>query len=344
MNVGRVGIWSVELRLGDPGEISERAAELDELGWGALWIPGLGGGDIIGDSERLLRATRILTVATGILSIWRHDAEETAAGHHRLQQTYNRRLITGLGVSDPAAAQQAGRPFRPVADMNDYLDQLDASTTPLPAGERVLAALGRVSEVPSASRRLARTLAALSESPEYVQYTGDPPPCDRTHRTPRGPPCGRTTLLLEHALGPRLLDLAARRTAGTHTFLVTPESTASTRQLLGPAAALVPYQAVVLDTNPDTARATARGFLGPFIGMAHYARSLRRQGFTDTDLADGGSDHLIDSVVAWGDTEAIARRVQAHHNAGADHVALHVLTANGGFPRTQWRELAPLAQ
>ncbi|MFE4832239.1 TIGR03620 family F420-dependent LLM class oxidoreductase [Streptomyces sp. NPDC056672] len=285
MNVGRVGIWSVELRLGDPGEISERAAELDELGWGAVWIPGLGGGDIIGDSERLLRATRSLTVATGILSIWRHDAEETAAGHHRLQQTYNRRLITGLGVSDPAAAQQAGRPFRPVADMNGYLDQLDTSATPLPAGERVLA-----------------------------------------------------------ALGPGLLDLAARRTAGTHTFLVTPESTAATRQLLGPAAVLAPYQAVVLDTDPDTARATARGFLGPFIGMAHYARSLRRQGFTDADLADGGSDHLIDSVVAWGDTEAIARCVRAHHDAGADHVALHVLTANGGFPRTQWRELAPLTQ
>ncbi|MFE7122986.1 TIGR03620 family F420-dependent LLM class oxidoreductase [Streptomyces sp. NPDC057617] len=218
-------------------------------------------------------------------SIWRHDAEEMAAGHHRLQQTYNPRLITGLGVSDPAAAQQVGRPFRPVADMNDCLDQLDTSATPLPAGERVLA-----------------------------------------------------------ALGPGLLDLAARRTVSVHTFLVTPESTASTRQLLGPAAALAPYQAVILASDPDTARATARGFLGSFIGMAHYARSLRRQGFTDADLADGGSDRPIDSVVAWGDTEAIARRVRAHHDAGADHVALHVLTANGGFPRAQWRELASLTQ
>ncbi|TDU04823.1 hypothetical protein EDD99_3299 [Streptomyces sp. 846.5] len=112
MNVGRAGIWSVELRLGDPGEISERAAELDELGYGALWIPGLGGGDVLGDSERLLKATRDLTVATGILSIWRHDSDQIAAGHHRLQQTYGRRLITGLGVSDPAAAAGAGRPFR----------------------------------------------------------------------------------------------------------------------------------------------------------------------------------------------------------------------------------------
>ncbi|MGW8877608.1 TIGR03620 family F420-dependent LLM class oxidoreductase [Streptomyces mirabilis] len=284
MNVGRVGIWSVELRLGDAGEISERAAELDELGWGALWIPGLGGGDVLGDSERLLKATRRLTVATGILSIWRHDAEEIAAGHHQLQQAYGGRLLTGLGVSDPAAAEQAGRPFRPVADMNAYLDRLDHSATPLPARERVLA-----------------------------------------------------------ALGPKLLDLAAQRTAGAHTFLVTPESTADTRRTLGPAATLAPYQAVVLDPDAATARATARSFLSPFIGMAHYARSLRRQGFTEADLAGGGSDRLIDSVVAWGDIEAIGRRVRAHHDAGADHVALHVITTDGAFPRTQWRELAPLA-
>ncbi|MET8538613.1 TIGR03620 family F420-dependent LLM class oxidoreductase [Streptomyces sp. NPDC005065] len=284
MNIGRVGIWSVELRLGDPGEISERAAELDELGWGALWIPGLGGGDVLGDSERLLKATRRVTVATGILSIWRHDSGEIADGHHRLQRDYGERLVTGLGVSDPAAAQQAGRPFRPVADMSAYLDRLDHAPTPLPAGERVLA-----------------------------------------------------------ALGPKLLELAARRTAGAHTFLVTPESTAATRRTLGPAATLAPYQAVVLDPDPANARATARGFLGPFIGMAHYARSLLRQGFTEADLADGGSDRLIDSVVAWGDTEAIGTRVRAQHDAGADHVALHVITAGGGFPRAQWRELAPLA-
>ncbi|TDT98252.1 putative F420-dependent oxidoreductase [Streptomyces sp. 846.5] len=285
MNVGRAGIWSVELRLGDRGEISERAAELDELGYGALWIPGLGGGDVLGDSERLLKATRDLTVATGILSIWQHGSDEVAAGHHRLQQTYGRRLITGLGVSDPAAAAGAGRPFRPVADMNAYLDRLDSYATPLPPHERVLA-----------------------------------------------------------ALGPKLLDVAARRTGGVHTFLATPESTAATRRSLGPTPFLAPYQAVVLDPDSDTARTTARGFLAPFIGMAHYARSLRRQGFTDSDLAGGGSDHLIDSVVAWGDAEAIGKRVQAQHDAGADHVALHVITTDGGFPRHQWRELAPLTR
>jgi probable F420-dependent oxidoreductase len=285
MNVGRVGIWSTELRLADPGQISERAAELDELGYGTLWIPGLGGGDILGDSERLLTATRTITVATGVISIWRHDAAGMAAGHRRLTDAHGRRLLLGTGVSDPGTAHRAGRPFRPLADMGDYLDRLDQAETPVPPAERIMA-----------------------------------------------------------ALSPKLTALAAYRTAGVHPFLVTPESTAATRALLGPEPTLAPYQAVVLEQDPDTARAAARGFLGGFLGMAHYARSLRAQGFTDDDLAAGGSDRLIDAVVAWGDADMIGKRVQAHHDAGGDHVALHVLGSTGAFPRRQWRELAPLAR
>ncbi|WP_349817046.1 LLM class F420-dependent oxidoreductase, partial [Frankia sp. Cppng1_Ct_nod] len=144
MNLGRAGIWSLELRMADPGQISEQAAELDELGWGTLWIPGLGGGDIVGDSERLLRATGTANVATGVASIWKHDAAEMATGHHRLTAAYGPRVLLGLGVSDPGSAHRAGRPFRPVADMNDYLDRLDHGQAPVPAGERILAALGRV--------------------------------------------------------------------------------------------------------------------------------------------------------------------------------------------------------
>jgi probable F420-dependent oxidoreductase len=281
MELGGTGIWSIELRLGDHGEIREAAAELDELGWGTLWIPGLGGGDVIGDLARLLRVTNRIKVATGIVSIWRYDPDQLAAGHAELQRTYGGRTLLGLGVSDPAAARNADRPFRPVAEMNDYLDRLDAAAHPVPIPERMLA-----------------------------------------------------------ALSPRL---AGARTAGVHPFLVTPEATAATRELLGPAAQLAPYQAVVLDQDPQRARRTARNLLGAALHMEHYIRSLRRQGFTEADLADGGSDRLIDSVVAWGDVAAIGKRLRAHHDAGADHVCLHVLTPEAGLPRRQWRELAPLA-
>ncbi|MEV4627303.1 TIGR03620 family F420-dependent LLM class oxidoreductase [Micromonospora sp. NPDC049523] len=284
MKLGRTGLWSVELRLGDPGEITEAAAELDELGWGTLWIPGLGGGDILGDLARLLQATRNATVATGVASIWRHDPDDLAAGHAELRHRYGDRTLLGLGVSDPGTARAAGHPFRPLAAMNDYLDRLDAAGNPVPAAERILA-----------------------------------------------------------ALSPGLTRLAGTRTAGVHPFMVTPESTALTRELLGPGPLLAPYQAVVLDRDPERARRTARDFLGVFLSMGHYERSLRRQGFTEADLSDGGSDRLIDSVVAWGDVTAIENRLRAHRDAGADHVCLHVLTGSTGLPRRQWRELAPLA-
>lgn len=284
MDIGRTGIWSIELRTADPGAIEDAAAELDEMGWGALWIPGLGGGDILGDSERLLGATRTVRIAVGVLSIWRHRAAEMAAGHARLQQRYGHRLLLGLGVSDAAAAHGAGRAYRPLSDMDAYLDELDRAPAPVPAAERVMA-----------------------------------------------------------ALGPKMVRLAGRRTAGVHPFMVTPEHSAATRELLGPGPLLAPYQAVVPERDPARARAAARGFLGTFLAMDHYARSLLRQGFTEEDLAGGGSDRLVDGVVAWGDTEAIGARVRAHHQAGADHVCLHVVGADSAVPLAEWRELAALA-
>lgn len=284
MDLGHIGLWSIELRMGDPAEIAEAAAELDELGWGALWIPGLGGGDILGDSQRLLAATREAKVAIGVASIWRHDAAEMAAGHAGLQEKYDHRLMLGLGVSDPAAAEGAGRAYRPLSDMGAYLDTLDQAPAAVPVEDRVLA-----------------------------------------------------------ALGPKMVELAGKRTAGVHPFMVTPEYSAATRGRLGDGPVLAPYQAVVLERDPGKARAAARDFLGAFLSMDHYARNLLRQGFDEQDLAGGGSDRLIDAVVAWGDVEAIGERVRAHHQAGADHVCLHVVGTEG-MPLRQWRELAALTR
>jgi probable F420-dependent oxidoreductase len=124
--------------------------------------------------------------------------------------------------------------------------------------------------------------------------------------------------------------------------MVTPEYSAAARKQLGDGPLIAPYQAVVLEDDPGKARSAAREFLGVFLGMDHYVRNLRRQGFTEDDLTHGGSDRLIDSVVAWGDVEAIGTRIRAHHQAGADHVCLHVVGAGSAMPLPQWRELASL--
>ena len=101
-------------------------------------------------------------------------------------------------------------------------------------------------------------------------------------------------------------------------------------------------QGVVLDTDADRARATARLHLATYLGLPNYANNWRRLGYTDDDIADGGSDRLVDALVVWGDESTIAARVQEHRDAGADHVCVQVLTDDPrGFPRDQWRALAP---
>jgi probable F420-dependent oxidoreductase len=140
------------------------------------------------------------------------------------------------------------------------------------------------------------------------------------------------------ALGPRVLKLAAERSAGAHPYLVTPEHTRQARQILGPGPLLAPEQKVVLETDPERARAIARPRVqNPYLGLTNYLSNLRRLGFTDADFAGGGSDALIDALVVHGDAEALGRGVSAHLDAGADHVAVQVL---GPDPLPALRALA----
>jgi probable F420-dependent oxidoreductase len=141
------------------------------------------------------------------------------------------------------------------------------------------------------------------------------------------------------ALGPKVLRLAAERTAGAHPYLTTPEHTRSARDLLGAGALLAPEQTVVLDGDADRARATARTMLESYLSLRNYTGNLRSLGFTDADLADGGSDRLVDALVAHGDATTVAARLTAHLDAGADHVCAQVLPA-GDDPVPALRELA----
>jgi probable F420-dependent oxidoreductase len=128
------------------------------------------------------------------------------------------------------------------------------------------------------------------------------------------------------ALGPRVLRLSAERAAGAHPYLVTPEHTRQARQILGDGPLLAPEQKLVLETDPERARAIGRPRVqNPYLGLTNYVSNLRRLGWTDADLADAGSDALIDALAVHGDAAAIARGVTAHLEAGADHVATQVL-------------------
>jgi probable F420-dependent oxidoreductase len=142
------------------------------------------------------------------------------------------------------------------------------------------------------------------------------------------------------ALGPKMLALAAARTSGAHPYFVTVEHTALARETLGEGPLLAPEQMVVLETDPAQAREKARGGMAIYLRAPNYLNNLLRLGFTEDDFADGGSDRLVDAIVAWGSVDDVLARVDAHHEAGADHVCVQVLGANLlEVPEQAWRDL-----
>ncbi|SFP77644.1 probable F420-dependent oxidoreductase, MSMEG_4141 family [Amycolatopsis arida] len=144
------------------------------------------------------------------------------------------------------------------------------------------------------------------------------------------------------ALGPKVLALAGERTAGAHPYLTTPEHTRRAREILGTGPLLAPEQKVVLETDPAKARELARPAVrDPYLSLRNYQRNLRWLGYSDADLADGGSDRLVDDLVVHGDAATVAAGVRAHLDAGADHVAVQVVVgAGGGDPLPGYRALA----
>ena len=127
------------------------------------------------------------------------------------------------------------------------------------------------------------------------------------------------------ALGPRMLGLARDRTGGAHPYFVPVEHTSAARRTLGKGPLLAPEQAVVIDVDPSRAHAVARDHMSRYLAADNYRRNLLRLGWTQADVSDGGSDALVDAIVGWGDVEAVAARVSAHLDAGADHVSVQML-------------------
>jgi probable F420-dependent oxidoreductase len=147
------------------------------------------------------------------------------------------------------------------------------------------------------------------------------------------------------ALGPRVLKLAAARTAGAHPYLVTPEHTSLARDILGAGKVLAPEQRVVLEADPARARAIGRpSVVKPYLGLTNYTTNLQRLGFTPEDVAGEGSDRLIDALVVSGDDATIRRRFEEHHQAGADHVAVQLIAPKGDDLQAGYRRLAQVLE
>jgi probable F420-dependent oxidoreductase len=285
MQLGSIGVWSGVFRQERP-EVVKAAAEIEDLGYGAIWMPGGQHAGLAEHLQNLLKATRRAVVATGIVSIWTHPAAETAAMHHALEGAYPDRFLLGIGISHQRSVEGAGIAYeKPLGKLREYLDELDAAPDPVPVDERILA-----------------------------------------------------------SLGPQSLKLARDRSLGTHPYFMPVEHTRISRQAVGAGKLVAPEQMVVLETNPDRARAIARASADRYLHAPNYVNNLLRLGFTEDDIANGGSERLIDAVICWGEPAKIAERVAAHHAAGADHVCIQVLTETHGdldAAMAGWRQLAP---
>ncbi|TPW71670.1 TIGR03620 family F420-dependent LLM class oxidoreductase [Schumannella sp. 10F1B-5-1] len=255
--MGPVGVWR---SVGDVD--AALAADIERLGFGALWLGGSPGSDLRA-AEELLDATSTLVVATGIVNIWKSDAAELADSWHRIAARHPGRLLLGIGSGHREATPERVRPLHAMAA---YLDVLDERGVPVDA--RVLS-----------------------------------------------------------ALGPRMLALAAERSAGTHPYLTIPVQSAEARAALGPDPLIAPEQTLVLDPDPVSARATARVFLERYLAMSNYAGNMVRGGFEESDVAGAGSDALVDAIVVHGDVATLAEAVYAQLDGGADHVCVQILPA-----------------
>jgi probable F420-dependent oxidoreductase len=257
----------------------------------------------------------------GYGAIWFGEAVgREALTHAGLLLAGTKRIVIATGIANiyarDAFAMAAGQKTLAEAYDNRFLLGLGVSHVPLVEQLR-----GHRYEKPVA------TMRAYLDAMDSARYQSIPP------RT-------KPARILA-ALGPKMLQLSGERADGAHPYNVNPEHTAQARQILGPDPYLCPEQAVVLETDPSKARQIGRKFLGIYLGLPNYTNNLLRLGFDESDFKDGGSNRLIDAIIAWGDLDAIRNRVREHHAAGADHVGIQVLTADPKvLPLPEWRELA----
>jgi len=287
--LGRVGVWLGALGWAPAAVERDVAAEVEELGYGALWYSEAHNGkESLSHGALLLAATRRIVVASGIANIWVRDPMAMVGGANALAEAFPGRFVLGMGVSHPPQLAPRGHSYsRPVATMRAYLEAMDVA-----------------------------------------DYTGPRP----VEPLPR----------LLGALRPAMLELAAAMADGAHPYLVPVEHTRRARSILGRGKLLATEQFVVLEDDPAEARRLGREAIAWYLTLPNYTDNLRWLGFGDDDFAAGGSDALVDALVAWGDEEAIRERVALHLEAGADHVCIQPIGGDADrLGLEQLRRLGP---
>ena len=263
--MGKLGVWSSELRYGERAEAGKFARSLEDMGYGALWIPGGFDNEVLGDVTKLLEETRTAVIATGILNLWKYEPAEVADWFGALSADHKARTMIGIGISHQLLI---GEDYaKPLTNTRKFLDGLAAA----------------------------------------------------------GMAMDNTSLA---ALGPKMVALSGERTAGAHPYLVNPDHSQQARDILGPGRLLAPEQGVAFGATKAEARAKAAKGIGFYKQLPNYYNNWKRLGYSDEEIM-GDADRFIDGIVACGDAGAMGARVREHWAAGADHVCVQIISAEG---------------
>ncbi len=260
--------------------------------------------------------------SVGVPSLWIPESlgSKEVFAHASLLLSATKTIVVATGIANIWARD-------PVAMANGQRALVDAYP------DRFLLGLG-VSHAPVVKlRSMTDWTKPVQHMREYV---------DAMDKAPYVGPAVATPRVLA-ALGPKMLQLSAERSLGAHPYFVPVEHTTMARKELGNGPLLAVEQAAVLATDSTTGRATARRHMKRYLELDNYANNLRRMGWSDADIANGGSDALVDAIVVWGDAPAIKKRVEDHLARGADHVGVQVIRVDPAVkpPSQEWRTLAP---
>jgi probable F420-dependent oxidoreductase len=273
-------------------ELADSVQRIERLGYGAVWFPEAIGREPMVTASFVLANTTSLIAATGIVNIYSRDPMATAMGQQTLAEQSGGRFLLGLGVSHSVLVNMRGHDYtKPMAAMRAYVAGVKACHKSIGILSSMLVE-GIVDQPLGRGARGALT-AAVGELPIVLA-----------------------------ALGPKMTALSGQVAQGSHPANTTPEHTAQARAILGAGPWLAPIQRVCLTQDASVARAVGRQLIGFYLDLPNYRNLWMGLGFTAADMANGGSDRLVDAMLAWGDEKTIRARVQAHLDAGADHVPI----------------------
>jgi len=294
MDLGRRGVFF--FNEGIPArEVKSLVRRFEAMGYGTVWFPEAAGREPFASAAMILEATERLVAATGIVNLYNRDPLVSAMGQQTLAEMSGGRFLLGLGVSHSFFVEARGHAYgKPLQTMRNYVAALKQCHTGM---------------------SVTRNLLIEGMSPQNVSVGT---------RGAITTDVGELPIVLA-ALGPKMTALAGEIAQGAHPYNTTPAHTARSRQILGLDRWLCPAQRVALTNDARKARQVGRQILSLYLSLPNYRNMLLDSGYTEADFEDGGSDRLVDQLLGWGDETTIRARVQAHLDAGADHVCVQAI-------------------